>query len=85
MKEITLFTPISYENASVPCCDRALEHVSNYFYLGGAKAVVLEDGQQVKLVNEEISWYTVALKVASYLLLLPIALILFAVNVYYHW
>lgn len=76
MKEVSLFTSISYTRPTSYTED-ALSMLSNYFYLGGKRATVVK-GNEVKLETENVSWYRIALKVASFVLLLPFTLTLLA-------
>ncbi|MFI5342903.1 MAG: hypothetical protein ACHQUC_01655, partial [Chlamydiales bacterium] len=53
--------------------------LSHYFYLGGTRATVVKDNE-VRLETGKVSWHTIALKVASYILLFPLTLTLLAIN-----
>lgn len=78
MSEVTLCTAINFVRpASI--CEQALAKLSHYFYLGGQQAFVIKN-DEVRLENGQIDCYTIALKIASYVLLAPITLILFAVD-----
>ncbi len=78
MATISLFTPINYTRPK-SCAERVLSTLSNYFYLGGTRATVFQ-GDEVKLGNGKVSWQIIALKVASYVLLLPLTFPLLAIN-----
>ncbi len=83
MSSISLFTPVSFEAGSQGCTQSTLSLLSNYFNIGEEHAVVVKGqdpaalAQKVKLVKDAPSTLIVALKIASYILLLPLALILF--------
>lgn len=79
MTTISLFTSINYTR-SRSYTEAALSTLSHYFYLGGTRATVIR-GNEVKLEVGRVSWHTIAFKVVSYVLLFPLTLTLFAVNV----
>lgn len=78
MMKVSLFTPISYER---PCslAEKSLAVISNYFYLGGDRAIVVK-GNEARMESEKRSWSSITLKVASYVLLFPLTITLVAVN-----
>lgn len=78
MTTIYLFTPINYTRPK-SCGEEVLSKLSNYFYLGGTQATVIK-GNEVRLEPGKISCHTIALKVASYVLLFPLTLTLLAIN-----
>jgi hypothetical protein len=78
MATISLFTSINYARPR-SCAEGALSILSNYFYLGGKRAIVVR-GDEVRLEVGKVSWYRIALKVASYMLLFPLTLTLLAIN-----
>ena len=78
MTTVSLFTSINYERPK-SCQEKTLSSLSHYFYLGGNRARVIRDNE-VRLVPGKISWYHIALKVASYVLLLPLTLTLLATH-----
>lgn len=78
MTTISLFTPVSYVRPR-SYAEEALSTLSHYFYLGGNRAKVIRN-DEVQLETEKISWHTIALKVASYILLFPLTLTLLAIN-----
>lgn len=78
MTEISLCTPVNFERPA-SCCEEAQSLLSNLFYLGGAQAFVVR-ADEVRLEEGELSWCTVASKIALYILLLPITIILYVVN-----
>lgn len=78
MEKISLFTPINYARPRSHI-EEALSTLTNYFYLGGTRAIVVR-GDEVRLKVGKVSWYTIALKVASYILLFPLTLILLTVT-----
>lgn len=82
MSAITLLTPINYARPK-SVYEEVLSKLSNYFYLGGKQAVVIKK-DEVRLENGKLEWYTIALKVASYILLAPITLILLAIDLILH-
>lgn len=74
MSDLTIFTPISYTHAQPSLCEFLLSVADDYFYLGGKRAEVIqgsiEQGSQgVVLTDDSIGYVCLALKVASYLLL----------------
>lgn len=77
MTTIHLFTPIDYTRPR-SYSEGALSTLSNYFYLGGDRATVIR-GDEVRLEPGKISCHTIALKVASYVLLFPLTLPLLAI------
>src|SRR5690348_429851 len=78
MSSVSLFTSINYERTHT-FAEGSLSRLSNYFYLGGTRAIVMK-GNEVKLEDGKVSWKMIALKVASYVLLLPLTLTLVACN-----
>lgn len=72
MSTISLFTPINY-GRSKSCAEGVLSTLSNFFYLGGARATVVR-GNEVRLENGKVSWQLIAMKVASYVLMFPLTL-----------
>ena len=79
MATISLFIPVNYTRQS-SCTEQALSVLSDYFYLGGARATVIR-GDEVQLENGKVSCTEIALKISSYVLLFPITLSLLIVNV----
>lgn len=75
---ISLFTPVSYVRPR-SYAEGTLSTLSHYFYLGGNRAKVIRN-DEVQLETGKISWHTIALKVASYILLFPLTLTLLAIN-----
>ncbi len=78
MTTISLFTPINYTRPR-SYTELAISTLSHYFYLGGMQATVVKN-DEVQLEDGKISWNTIALKVASYVLLFPLTLPLLAIN-----
>ncbi|HEY4832596.1 MAG TPA: PEP/pyruvate-binding domain-containing protein, partial [Waddliaceae bacterium] len=80
MISIPLFSSINY-NRETSFDEKIISALSDYFYLGGAQVEVVK-GNEVRLEedNGKVSWLTLALKVASYVLLFPLTCILFAIN-----
>jgi|GEM_PF-5577011 hypothetical protein len=78
MTTISLFTPITYERPR-SCEEGALSTLSNYFHLSGPRATVVKRNE-ARLENEKVSWSSIALKVASYVLLFPLTLTLLAIH-----
>lgn len=78
MTKVSLFTSVHYIKPT-SISEKTLSILSNYFYLGGQKVTVIE-GNKVALESGNISWYTTALKVSSYIVLFPITFILFSIN-----
>ncbi len=79
MKAVPLFASIDYERPASYGED-FLGGLSQWFYLGGRRAKVLQ-GNEVSLEDKErLSYYKIALKVTSYVLLLPLTLMLLAVH-----
>lgn len=80
MDRISLFSDITYLRA--PSSDEAtLSALSHYFYLGGTKITVI-NGNDVRLVKENISCYSTVVKVAFYILLFPLTLTLLAIHLH---
>lgn len=78
MAKISFFTPVNYTR-SHSCAEKTLSALSNYFYLGGVRATVIQ-GDEVRLDSGQVSWQKIALKVATYVCLFPLTLTLFAIN-----
>src|SRR5271156_2258724 len=78
MNGITLFTPIDYARPR-SFAQGTLSILSNYFYLGGKRAVVFK-GDEAVLEYGKVSWQKIALKVASYVFFFPLTLALFTIN-----
>ena len=72
MTTVSLFTSINYQRPN-SCNEQILSALSNFFYLGGARVVVIQDNQ-IKLESGTVSWMTVALKVAAYILFFPVTI-----------
>lgn len=77
---IPVFASINYTRPT-SFAEKTLETLSNYFYLGGIKVTIVSKDNQVQLENGEVSWLIVALKVASYVLLFPLTLVLLATDI----
>jgi hypothetical protein len=78
MTTISLFTPVDYARPKT-AAEGVLSALSNYFYLGGPRATVVEN-DNVRLEPGTVSWIVIALKVASYILLFPLTLPLLAID-----
>lgn len=78
MATISTFTPVSYIRSS-SCVEGALSALSQYFYLGGNQAKVIRN-DEVQLEPGRISSCTIALKIASYVLLFPLTLTLLVIH-----
>ncbi|MBS4168143.1 DUF648 domain-containing protein [Parachlamydia sp. AcF125] len=81
MEKISFFTAIKTPNTPKSAGLYLLEKVDSYFYLGGKKATVISargKNLELSLVNEKVSSFAIALKVASYCTLLLPALMLAA-------
>lgn len=80
MKTIPFFTSINYISIRKPSItEKILSPLSNYFYLGGARVIVIKNDEVLlENQNQKLSSKTIALKIASYILLFPLTLPLFA-------
>ena len=78
MTTIPFFGFIDYRRQHNIYTEGALSKLSKYFDLSGNRIIVIQDNQ-VQLKAEETSWKIIALKVASYVLLLPLTLPLFTI------
>ncbi len=77
---INFYTPIDYA-ISNSLGEKVFSITSNYFNLGlGVKRIKVVEPGKVQLEPDKIAWYSAALKVASYVLLCPVTLILLAVH-----
>lgn len=63
---------------SASCSEKALSGLSSVFYLGGPKDTIF-NANEVRQESCEISWKTIALKVACYVLFLPLTIPLFGI------
>lgn len=79
MTSISLFTPINYARPR-SCTEQVLSALSHYFYLSGKQRAIVVRGDEVRLEAGKISWYAISLKIASYVLLFPLALTLLAIH-----
>jgi hypothetical protein len=77
MTTTSFLSSISYHR-DTSIDEKIISSLSDYFYLGGVQVKVVK-GNEVRLEEGKVSWFTLALKVASYVLLLPLTCILFAI------
>ena len=77
MTTISFLSSINYQR-DTSIDEKIISSLSDYFYLGGVQVKVVK-GNEVRLEEGKVSWFTLALKVASYVLLLPLTCILFAI------
>ena len=86
MTTISLLTPVSYVRPR-SYTEGVLSTLSHFFYLGGNRVKIFRN-DEVRLESQKISWRILTIKVASYVLLFPLTVTLFAIYAglrYHHY
>lgn len=75
---VSLFSSINYARPT-SYTETAIFLLSKYFYLDGVRATVVKG--ELWLENEKLEWLTIAFKIAYFIALLPLTLVLLVINI----
>lgn len=78
MKNINLFCSFDYKRKH-SLSETFISGISHFLYLGGAKVTFIK-GNEVRVKNNKMVWYVIALKITAFIVLFPLTLVLVPIH-----